>query len=297
MPAQARRARAVGVPASRELRLRRRRLLARRRTRLFWGGVFACSCAGALRSRCARAALALRSHCARAAMHTRRPPGSQSRGQSTTTAAAPPHHPSPLVVTVPSSFMLTLARALSLSHALSPSRVMMLSLRSRCAHTRARVSSLRNATLASPHPRSLAPRSRLLPRAVCACFLCPVVVTYRHVRHCLLRRLCLLFVGCRHLPLPSCASLLAASSSSIPGDQPFRALVCLGHHRRLIARRACPSNRRPTLPGFGLPWSSPPSLTGMPLYQAANPSGLWSALVITAVSDGRAPLPRGRRFP
>jgi hypothetical protein len=42
-------------------------------------------------------------------------------------------------------------------------RVMVLSLRSRCARTRAHVSSLRNAALASPHPRSLAPRSRLLP--------------------------------------------------------------------------------------------------------------------------------------
>ena len=40
---------------------------------------------------------------------------------------------------------------------------MVLSLRSRCARTRAHVSSLRNAALASLHPRSLAPRSRLLP--------------------------------------------------------------------------------------------------------------------------------------
>ena len=130
---------------------------------------FGCWRARAL-ARCARAALTPRSRCARAAMHTRRPPGSRSRGQSTTTAAAPPPHLPPLVATVPSSFMPTLARALSLSRALSRSRVIMLSLRSRCAHTRARVSSLRNAALASPHPRSLAPRSRLLPRAVCACF-------------------------------------------------------------------------------------------------------------------------------
>ena len=42
-------------------------------------------------------------------------------------------------------------------------RVMVLSLRSRCARTRARVSSLHNAALAAQHPRSLAPRSRLLP--------------------------------------------------------------------------------------------------------------------------------------
>ena len=286
---------------------------------------------------------------ARAAMHTRRPPRSRCRGQSTTTAAAPPPHLSPLVVTLPSSFMPTLARVLSLSRALSRSRVIMLSPRSRCAHIapvsrrsatlrspsrtpvrsrralacfrapsvlafcvllslavmcviaccicahiRADVSSLRNAALASPHSCSLAPRSRLLPRDVWACLLC-AVITCRHVRHCSLRRLCLLLVCCRHLP--SCTSLLAESSPSIPGNQPFRALVCLGHHRRLIARRACPSTRRPTLPGSDLPWSSPPSLTGVPFYQAADPSGLWSALVITAVSDGRAPLPREWRFP
>ena len=52
VPARARRARAVGVPASRELRLRRRRLLARRRARLVLG----CWRARAL-TRCARAAL------------------------------------------------------------------------------------------------------------------------------------------------------------------------------------------------------------------------------------------------
>ena len=51
-----------------------------------------------------------------------------------------------------------------------------------CAPTRARVSSRRNAALAFPHPRSLALRSRLLPRAVWACFLC-AVVTCRYVRH------------------------------------------------------------------------------------------------------------------
>ena len=86
--------------------------------------------------------------------------------------------------------MLTLARALSLSLALSRSRVIMLSLRSRCTHTRARVSSPHNAALASPHPRSLEPRSR---------FLC-VVVTCRHVRHCLLLRVaCFLFSVCLEL--------------------------------------------------------------------------------------------------
>ena len=40
---------------------------------------------------------------------------------------------------------------------------MVLSVRLRCARTRARVSSLHDAALASPHPHSLAPRSRLLP--------------------------------------------------------------------------------------------------------------------------------------
>ena len=217
---------------------------------------FGCWRARAL-ARCARAVLALRSRCARAAMHTRRPPVGRSRGQSTTTAAAPPPHLSPLVATVPSSFMPTLARALSLSCALSRSRVIMLSLRSRCAHTRARVSSLRNAALASPHPRSLAPRSRLLPRAVCACFLC-AVITRRHVRHRLLRRLCLLLrpvvtyryvrhflLHRRHLyqainPSGLWSALVITAVSSrddgralLPGDQPFRALVYLGHHRRL----------------------------------------------------------------
>ena len=81
VPARARRARAMGVPASRALRMRRRRLLARRL--LGVGMLVRWRAALALRSRCARAALALRSRCARAAMHTRRPPGSRSRGQST----------------------------------------------------------------------------------------------------------------------------------------------------------------------------------------------------------------------
>ena len=64
---------------------------------------------GALRSRCARAVLALRSCCTRAALHTRRPPGSRSRGLHDDGGSPPPNR-SPLVVTVPSSFMLTLAR-------------------------------------------------------------------------------------------------------------------------------------------------------------------------------------------
>ena len=80
VPARAHLSQAMGVPASRELRLRRRRLLARRRARLVLG----CWRAHAL-ARCARPALALRSRCARAAMHTRRPPGSRSCGHSTTT--------------------------------------------------------------------------------------------------------------------------------------------------------------------------------------------------------------------
>ena len=76
-------------------------------------------------------------------------------------AASPPHL-SPLVVTVPSSFMLTLARALSLSRALSRSRVMVLSLRSRCAraaHTLAPVSRLRlrSRRRLAPMDHSIAP--------------------------------------------------------------------------------------------------------------------------------------------
>ena len=166
---------------------------------------------------------------------------------------------------------------------------------SRCAHTRARVSSLRNAALAPPHPRSLAPRSRLLPRAVWACFLCAVFTFRYDVHHCLLRRLCLLLVAvitCRHV-----------RHCLLHRRHPYQATNPSGLWSAFVITAVssrdgrAPSTRRPILPGSGLPGSSPPSLTGVPLYQAASPSGLWSALVITAVSDGRAYLPRGRRFP
>ena len=46
----------------------------------FWVLAYLRAGASALSSRCARAALALHSRCARAALHTRRPPGSGSRG-------------------------------------------------------------------------------------------------------------------------------------------------------------------------------------------------------------------------
>ena len=148
--------------------------------------------------------------------------------------------------------MPTLARALSLSRALSRSRVIMLSLRSRCAHTRARVSSLRNAALASPHPRSLAPRSRLLPRAVCACFLC-AVVTCRHVRHCLL----LTNAVRSHRPLapPSRAAL-----SRRPLSPPSHAVRSARSRRPLALPARAVLSRRPLAPPSRAALSLPTSL-------------------------------------
>ena len=237
----------------------------------------------ALRSRCARAALALRARCdaPTPASGEPEPWAVHDDGGSFLSSSFPSCcHCIAIIRANSRARALALARALSLARDDALATLVLRSHSCPCLVAPQRCARL-------PAPSSLAPRSRLLPRAVCACCLY-ALVTCRHVRHCLLRRLCLFFVCCRHLS--SCAALLAASLSSIPGDLPFRALVCLGHHRRLIARRACSSTRRPTLPGPGLPWSSSPSLAGVPLCPAdgGSPEGAGPSLAADSPEGARA---------
>ena len=180
VPARARRARAMGVPASRELRLRRRWLLARRL--LGVGVLVRWRAALALHSRCARTALALRSRCD---THT---PASGKPGPWTVHddgGSSPSSSPSSCCHCAVIIHANSLARALAVARALSLARDHALATLALCSHSRPRLVAPKRCARHPAPPFARAALSLASPR-----------------------HLCLLFVRCRHFP--SCASLLAA---------------------------------------------------------------------------------------